>query len=146
MKYLTSRLQSRPQRTGEYCSVGRWGKTSKNAAAGRLLSTRAEIMSGPIQRRSITLLTRPHSAGELPAVLRRPRRVLAHAALEKLDAVRLEGERVRADAVEEPTVVRDDERAATAKSCSASFVCECTRWCAGCQVINISNFTAFSSI
>ena len=70
-------------------------------------------MSGPIQRRSITLLTRPHSAGELPAVLRRPRRVLAHAALEKLDAVRLEGERVRADAVEEPTVVRDDERAAS---------------------------------
>ena len=45
-------------------------------------------------------------------MLGRPRGVLAHAALEELDAVRLEGERVRAHAVEEPTVVRDDERAA----------------------------------
>ena len=52
------------------------------------------------------------SAGELSAVLGRPRGVLAHAALEELDAVRLEGERVRAHAVEEPAVVRDDERAA----------------------------------
>ena len=55
---------------------------------------------------------RSHSAGLLPAVLCRPRRVLADAALEELDAVRLEGEGVRADVVEEPAVVRDDERAA----------------------------------
>eukprot|EP00964_Phaeocystis_antarctica_P129161 scaffold93021_cov54-Phaeocystis_antarctica.AAC.2 len=59
------------------------------------------------------MVTRSHSAGLLPAVLCRPRRVLADAALEELDAVRLEGEGVRADAVEEPAVVRYDERAAS---------------------------------